>query len=120
MPLPELHRQQYAGSLSQEVLQSASKAKVSSSTNVPNVSTVIKAKIVAKSPGTTAVQLPTGQATFLIDGVNRGTIDLINGVAKLSRPSGLSAGQHTITIQYTGDGNFLASTTTVTLTFGSR
>jgi hypothetical protein len=108
------------GAVSQEVQQSNSRAVVTSSTTSPGVSTTITVKIGAQSPGTAQVAKPTGQVIIFVDNVNRGTFDLVNGVAKLTLPNGLSAGQHNIRVQYSGDGNFLARTTTTPLSFGSR
>ena len=108
------------GSLSQEVLQSESRAVVTRSTTQPRVPTTITVRIGAKQPGSAQVAKPTGQVTIFVDNVNRGTFDLVNGVAKLFLPAGLSAGSHKFVIQYSGDGNFLPSTTTVFYTFGSR
>ena len=108
------------GSLSQEVQQNATKAQVTASTNQPNTHLVLTAVMKAIAPGTNQVQKPTGQVTFLIDGVDRGTIDLVNNSAKLTLPNGLSTGTHKVVVQYTGDANNLASTTTIFLTFGGR
>ena len=108
------------GALSQEVDKSATKAKVILSTTDPGVPLTVVAKIKAILPGTTQLALPTGQATILIDGVNKGTIDLVNGKAKLVVPSGLSLGTHKFVVQYSGDGNFAASSTTVFVSFGGR
>ena len=108
------------GSLSQEVVQSNSRLVLTSSTTSPGVKTTIKIKIGAQSPGSAQVAKPTGQVSVKIDGVDRGTFDLVNGVFNLVLPSGLSAGQHKFVVQYSGDGNFLARTFTVFLTFGSR
>ena len=108
------------GSVSQEVEQSNSRLVLTSSTTSPNVHTTITMKIGAQSPGSAQIAKPTGQVTILVDNVDRGTFDLVNGQAKLILPNGLSAGQHKFVVQYTGDGNFLARNFTVFLTYGSR
>lgn len=61
--------------------------------------------------GPTNAGTPTGTAQFIIDGSNSGapvTLD-VNGVATLSTSS-LTAGSHTITVDYSGDSNFTVST----------
>jgi hypothetical protein len=40
--------------------------------------------------------------------VVRGTVGLVNGIAKLTLPNGLSVGTHNIRVVYSGDANFLA------------
>ena len=64
--------------------------------------------------------MPTGSVTFLIDGINRGTVNLVNGVAALFLPNGLSQGSHTIVVQYAGSGSHNASNTTFFFNFGGR
>jgi hypothetical protein len=108
------------GAVSQDVQPSQTKAKVIPSTTNPGVRLVLTAKIKAVPPGTNQFQKPTGQVTFVIDGVNRGTQTLVDGAAKVVLPNGLSLGTHKIVVQYAGDSNFLASTTTVFLQFGGR
>ena len=115
----ELHGQQHrlavAGSAAER-----HQVQVTASTNQPNTHLVLTAVMKAIAPGTNQVQKPTGQVTFLIDGADRGTIDLVNNSAKLTLPNGLSTGTHKVVVQYTGDANNLASTTTIFLTFGGR
>ena len=108
------------GSVSQVVEQSGSRLVLTSSTTSPGVHTTITVKIGAQSPGSAQIAKPTGQVNVKIDGVDRGTFDLVNGQVKLILPSGLSAGQHKFVVQYSGDGNFVAKTFTVFLTYGSR
>ena len=108
------------GSLSQEVQKNDTKAKVTLSTTDPGVRLVLTAIMKAVPPGTNQVAKPTGQVTFVIDGVTRGTVDLVDNVAKLVLPNGLSLGTHKIVVQYTGDGNNFASTTTIFVSIGGR
>jgi hypothetical protein len=52
---------------------------------------------------------PTGSATFLDGSATLGTATLANGTAKLAVAT-FAPGSHSITIQYSGDSNFSAST----------
>jgi len=59
---------------------------------------------------------PTGSVTFTLDGTTGPTVSLSGGTAAYS-PTGLVAGTHTITANYSGDVNYAVSTsTTFTLT----
>jgi autotransporter-associated beta strand protein len=59
---------------------------------------------------------PTGQVTFYDGQTIIGIVSLTTGSATLN-PTGLSAGMHTISVVYGGDGNFLTDTSSnVTLT----
>jgi autotransporter-associated beta strand protein len=60
---------------------------------------------------------PTGTVSFLVDGVpQQGTSTLVNGLATFSWP-GFTAGNHTVTVLYSGDANFAAASTTATFDF---
>jgi autotransporter-associated beta strand protein len=91
--------------LTQTVSQSATTATLSRSTANANQSVTFTARVLPVAPG---AGLPTGSVTFVIDGVVRGTVGLVNGVARLTLPSGLSVGTHNIRVVYSGDANFLA------------
>ena len=59
---------------------------------------------------------PTGTVQFLVDGANFGSpVPLVNGVATSQATSALSATQHTISVSYSGDPDFVASTTSIQL-----
>ena len=75
------------------------------------------ATVAAAAPGTGT---PTGTVDFFdtTTGADLGTGALVNGVAMLSTAA-LPVGVNTITLSYSGDGNFLASSTTVSETIGS-
>jgi hypothetical protein len=55
--------------------------------------------------------LPTGSVTFLDNNVPMYTTTLASGAASL-RTSSLTVGTHAITVQYAGDANYAASTST--------
>jgi hypothetical protein len=58
---------------------------------------------------------PTGLVAFFVDGTQLGNhVPLSNGVATSPAISSLSAGSHTITVNYTGDSNFAPSSGTFT------
>src|SRR5205807_823964 len=52
---------------------------------------------------------PTGTATFTIDGLARPSVDLSDGQASVTIAA-LSVGNHSISVAYSGDDNFNAST----------
>ncbi len=52
---------------------------------------------------------PTGSATFTLDGSVIGTVALSNGIATISAGV-LSAGNHSISVSYSGDANYAGST----------
>jgi fibronectin-binding autotransporter adhesin len=94
--------------LVQTVNQATTTSAATSSTN-PSVygqSVTITATVTAVAPGNGT---PTGSITFL-DGSNAlGTATLSGGKATF-KTAALAAGQQTITVSYSGDGNFVAST----------
>ncbi|HWE67196.1 MAG TPA: Ig-like domain-containing protein [Acidimicrobiales bacterium] len=58
--------------------------------------------------------VPTGTATVSIDGTQIGSpLALSGSVATISVPAGLSAGTHSVSVKYSGDGNFAAATGTL-------
>jgi hypothetical protein len=69
---------------------------------------------VAVAPVSPATGTPTGTVTFFDNGTAIGTATLNNGTASFSTSS-LARGNHSITASYSGDPNFLASTTTTAL-----
>jgi hypothetical protein len=101
----------------QTVTKSATTATLTRSTSDANTALTLTATIKPVPPGSGT---PTGTATFMIDGVDRATVNLSGGVAVLVLPSGLAQGTHSIVIKYAGDGNFNASTTGFTYIFGGR
>jgi large repetitive protein len=106
-----------AAPLSQAVNKSDTKARLALSTTQAKMPLTLTTTIVALAPGG---GVPTGSVTFKIDGIERGTVSLSNGVATLVLPNGLAQGTHTIVVKYTGDANFLASNTGFTYDFGGR
>jgi hypothetical protein len=63
------------------------------------------------APATSGV--PTGSVSFLDSGIKVGSATLVNGSATTTIASA-SAGAHSYTVQYGGDANFLASTSSDT------
>ncbi|NPV08433.1 MAG: Ig-like domain repeat protein [Anaerolineae bacterium] len=61
---------------------------------------------------TSGVGTPTGSITFKDGGTTLDTVSLVGGVATYST-SALAVGNHSITAEYSGDGNYLASTGTL-------
>lgn len=55
---------------------------------------------------------PSGEVVFTVDGVARPATLLNNGSAMLSLPS-LSVGDHTVSVRYAGDANFVERTSTL-------
>ena len=92
----------------QTVNQAGTTTAVSSRTN-PSVfgqSVTLTATVGALAPGSGT---PTGTVTFL-DGTDiLGTVTESGGKATL-KTTAMAAGSHTITVSYSGDGNFVAST----------
>ena len=74
-----------------------------------NVTLTATVSVVAPGTGT-----PTGAITFLDGSATLGTVNLSNGSASLST-SALTVANHTITASYSGDGNFGASSNTVSV-----
>jgi len=71
---------------------------------------------VTVSPATSGLPTPTGTVQFLIDGANFGSpVILVNGAATSQAISALSAAQYTISVSYSGDPDFVASTTSIPL-----
>jgi hypothetical protein len=108
-----------AGSLSggQVVNKSATTAHLTRTTTDAGQPFTFTATILPVAPGG---GVPTGSVTFMIDGVDRGTVGMTNGTAQLFLPNGLSQGSHTIVVKYLGDPNFNTSNTTFTFNFGGR
>jgi hypothetical protein len=63
---------------------------------------------------------PTGTVTYTDSATNAvlGTVSLTNSVAEFRTPALTSAGTHLITASYSGDSNYTATTTTVTVLVG--
>jgi hypothetical protein len=76
------------------------------STPVFGQSVTLKATVTASAPGSGT---PTGTVTFYDGTVALGTATLSNGVASL-KTTALSVGANSITVSYSGDSNFLSST----------
>jgi hypothetical protein len=80
-----------------------------------NTSVTFTATVIANAPGT---GVPTGLVGFTVDGVFAGYVTVnANGQAALTFPNGFSKGDHTITVQYEGDGDFIGSSLTETFDF---
>src|SRR5207248_6389008 len=109
----------------------AGDANYNAATNVPQTFTIAKANTVsallsAVNPSsfgqsvtftatvTSGAGTPTGTAQFKDNGTNLGAPSALNagGVATFTTSS-LTAGTHTITAEYSGDGNFLISSGTL-------
>lgn len=103
--------------LTQTVQKSNTSATLTRSTPDANQPLTLTAAIAPIAPGGGS---PTGSVTFLVDGVVRGTVNLSSGTAALFLPNGLSQGTHTVTVQYSGDGNYNACSKTITYSFGGR
>lgn len=66
------------------------------------------------TPNTSTPTTPSGTVQFVVDGANFGApVAMSNGTAEVSTAS-LSAGNHTVTAQYSGDANFNPSSGTLT------
>jgi hypothetical protein len=63
----------------------------------------------------TGTAVPMGAVVFSVDGVSKGTINLVSRVAKYSTAS-LAVGTHTIKVAYAGNTSFSASSATLTET----
>jgi hypothetical protein len=87
---------------------------VASSSLVANASVTFTATVKASSPGSGT---PTGTVTFIIDGVAMATNPMTSGKATLTLGNGLSAGTHTVEVEYSGDTDFAASNQTTSFTF---
>jgi autotransporter-associated beta strand protein len=94
-----------SGSYTQTVIQSDTVPKLTFSPPSPQLgqAIVFTAQFTAKAPG---VGIPTGFATFTIDGSTQQTVQLDPfGVATLT-VNNLPVGGHNITVNYSGDQNF--------------
>ena len=63
----------------------------------------------AVAPKVSTLSIPTGSITFTVDGVARPAVALSRGLAKLTIGAP-EAGDHNVTAAYSGDANFLSST----------
>jgi hypothetical protein len=96
-----------SAALTQTVVQATATTTVTSSAN-PSVfgqSVTFTATVTANAGSNT----PTGTVTFLDSSSTLGTATLSGGTASLTT-SALAVGTHTITVSYTGDSNFVGST----------
>ncbi|HTC49877.1 MAG TPA: FG-GAP-like repeat-containing protein [Candidatus Aquilonibacter sp.] len=73
-------------------------------------SVTLTATVATKVRGVTAV--PTGTVTFMDGSTSLGTANLTNGSATFTTSS-LAVGSHSVTAQYSGNGNFVPTTSTV-------
>ena len=97
-----------SAALTQSVNQAGTTSVVTSATN-PSIfgqSVTFTATVTAVAPGSGT---PTGSITFLDGSTTLGTATLSGGKATF-KTSALAAGPHTITVSYSGDGNFVTST----------
>jgi hypothetical protein len=102
----------FAGSTSAPIVETINPS-VTTTTVSPNINpsnlgqTIVLSAVVVPSAGGSA----TGTVTFLDGTTSLGTASVSNNIAQFSLSS-LSAGSHTLTAKYSGDGNFTASTST--------
>jgi autotransporter-associated beta strand protein len=101
----------------QTVNKAATTATLSRSTSEAGAPVTFTATILPVAPGG---GVPTGTVTFVVDGINRGTFGMTNGIATLFLPNGLSQGSHSIVVKYSGGDNHNASNTAFTMNFGGR
>ena len=97
-----------SAALTQSVNRAGTASVVTSATN-PSIfgqSVTFTASVTAAAPGSGT---PTGSITFLDGSTTLGTTTLSGGKATF-KTTVLAAGPHTITISYSGDGNFVTST----------
>ena len=102
----------FSPTVSQNVNQAQSTTTLTSSAN-PSVfgqTVTYTAQVTATAPGT---GIPTGSVTFLDGTTPLGTFTLTAGSASVST-SDLTRGSHSITAKYSGDTEFLTSTSAVT------
>jgi hypothetical protein len=78
-------------------------------TGTPNPQTVGGAVTLTATVSTTGTGTPTGNVSFLDGATSLGTINLSGGTATLMT-SALAPGSHTITASYSGDADFVPST----------
>jgi large repetitive protein len=100
-----------SAALTQTVNQAATTVTLSSSTNPAGTGQTVAftAVVLPTTPGTGT---PTGTVTFTIDGVAQPPLILTSGKAVTFKTNTLAAGTHTITATYSGDADYIASTST--------
>src|SRR5437879_2414765 len=78
----------------------------------PAQSVTFTATIGVQGPGTTAVAFPGGTVTVFDNGVSIGTgsVSTTSGVTTATFSTTLGTGNHPITARYSGDTNFVTST----------
>ena len=106
------HFQASSSSLTQTVALSSTTTTITSDVN-PSVfdqSVTLTALVASVSPGS---GIPTGTATFIIDGNPSSPINIVSGQAQLLT-SALSIGSHTIIVNYGGDSDFQVSSGSLT------
>ena len=107
------------GSTTQTVNQDATTTTASASANTDAFGQTLTftAIVAANAPGSGT---PTGSVDFFdsTTGNDLGSVGLSSGSAALSTPA-LPVGSQTITVSYSGDGNFIASTTAITVSVGT-
>lgn len=89
---------------------------VTTSPPSPLFGTPITATATLTTPAGTIA--PSGNVTFLVDGVAQTPVVPTNGVVTINLP-GLGAGQHTIEARFAGDTSFLPVNATATVTLGA-
>lgn len=107
-----------SGSITIAVVQATSTTTLSTSPATPTAGSPFKvtATITPQGPPTT----PTGKVTFSLDGTTVGSPVEVGGAGATSDPiTVLTAGAYTVTADYSGDGNFTASTATLQVTVGA-
>jgi subtilase family serine protease len=91
---------------------------LTASNDTPTLNTSLTFAVTVTNGTTTA---PTGTVTFAVDGTVAGTaVTLVSGAASYTQSAGFTTtGSHTITASYSGDGNNLAASNTLTITVSS-
>lgn len=114
----DLNRQASTGTLDLTVAPAATNLAVTASSDPSSYGepVTLAAQVDVVAPGTDAVTgAPTGTVTFR-EGANVLATTTLDGLGQASHAVALPAGVHTIAIDYEGDTNFAASTTTRDIT----
>jgi hypothetical protein len=102
------------GTVTQTVNQDFTNVGLSVSTTNGNTSLTISSSVTAASPGSGT---PTGTVNFYVDSALVGTAVVSGGVAKLTLSGGVTIGQHTLEVVYSGDTDFLSNSQTEVIDF---
>jgi len=106
------------------VLHVGSGNAASSTTLYSNAPALVGAPLalaVAVYPQPNVGATPTGTVTIAYGSLSSGPLELANGAARLNVDTqGLAAGSYTISVAYSGDSNYAASSTTATIVLYAR